>query len=243
MGYICQKCNAKHPFFKDDFCPFQEIIKKSSFKNLKLEFLGNTPPDIFVGENNYPNVFTGILSPMEYKEKTEVLSNPEEWFKEKLEISKILFNRSSMIYSRFKSNVKTGNKLLEVMQEVSMSKKSVDVEFHLEKKPKLSLNVDLRNIPISNPAPLKKAIITENVNVDKNVEKFVYADDIKSQEGISNLYNRGFNISYLIKLLSAGLLGVKNQRKLVPTKWSITAVDSLISKNLMKNIREYSWID
>ncbi len=243
MGYICQQCNAKHPFFKDGFCPFQEVIRKFSFKNFKLEFLGNTPPDIFVGNYNYPNVFSGILSPIEYKEETEILSNPEEWFKEGLGIREILLNRSSMIYSRFKNNVKTQSNLLNTMQEVSMSRKSVDVEFYLEKKPKLSMGVDLRNIPMSNPAPLRKAVVTENVNVDKNVEKFVYSDDIKSQEGILNLYNRGFNISYLIKLLSAGLLGIKDQRKLVPTKWSITAVDSLISRNLMKKIREYKWID
>ncbi len=243
MGYICQLCNSKHPFFKEGFCPFQELVKKFSPKSIKLDFLGNTPPDIFVGEYNYPNVFTGILSPIEYKDETSILSNPEEWFKEKLGISEILFNRSAMIYSRFKSNVKTGNKLLEVMQEVSMSKKSVDVEFHLEKKPKLSLGVDLRNIPVSNPAPLKKAVITENVNVDKNVEKFVYANDIKSQEGILDLYKKGFNISFLIKLLSSGLLGVRDQRKLVPTKWSITAIDSLISKTLMKKIKEYTWMD
>mgnify|MGYP001610878498 CR=1 FL=1 len=243
MGYICQRCNSKHPFFKEGFCPFQEIIKKFSPQNFKLDFLGNTPPDIFIGEYNYPNVFTGILSPIEYKEETGILSNPEEWFKERLGISEILFNRSAMIYSRFKSNVKEGNKLLEVMQEVSMSKRGVDVEFHLEKKPKFSLSVDLRNMPISNPAPLKKAVVTENVNVDKSVEKFVYSDDIKSQEGILGLYSKGFNVSYLIKLLSAGLLGIIDQRKLVPTKWSITAVDSLISKNLMKNIREYSWVN
>lgn len=243
MGYICNSCNAKHPFFKDGFCPFQEVIRKFSFKSFKLDFLGNTPPDIFVGEYNYPNVFTGILSPIEYRENTEALFNPEDWFKENLGISDILLNRSSMIFSRFKSNVKTGNKLLEIMQEVSMSKKSVDVEFYLEKKPKISLGVDARNIPVSNPAPLKKAVLTQNVNVDRNVEKFVYANDIKSQEGILNLYKKGFNISFLIKLLSSGLLGIVEQRKLVPTKWSITAVDSLISKNLMKNIREYNWID
>ncbi|MEK6937186.1 MAG: hypothetical protein AABW58_03895 [Nanoarchaeota archaeon] len=243
MGYICQNCNSKHPFFKDGFCPFQDIIRKFSPQSFKLDFLGNTPPDIFVGEYNYPNVFTGILSPIEYKEENSILSNPEEWFKNKLGISEILFNRSSMIYSRFKSNVRTGNKLLEVMQEVSMSKKGVDVEFNLERRPKLSLGVDLRNIPVSNPAPLKKAVITENVNVDRNVEKLVYADDIKSQEGILSLYNKGFNISYLIKLLSAGLLGIKDNRRLVPTKWSITAVDTLLSKNLMKNIRDYKWVD
>lgn len=242
MGYICELCNGKHPYFKDGFCPFQELIKKFSPKKFDLDFLGNTPPDIFIGEYNYPNVFTGILAPVEYKEDLKKLSEPEEWFKQKLGISDILMNRSLMIYSRFKSNVKQGNKLLDVMQEVSMSKKGVDVEFYLEKKPRIGMSVDLRNMPLTNPAPLKKAVITENVNVDKPVEKFVY-EDVKSQEGILELYKRGYNVSYLIKLLSAGLLGIIKQRRLVPTKWSITAIDSLISKNLLKKIKEYNWIN
>lgn len=243
MGYLCELCNGKHPYLKDNFCPFQELTKKFSPQKLNLDFLGNTPPDVFVGTYNYPNVFTGILSPVEYKEDTSNLSNPEDWFKQKLGISDILINRSSMIYSRFKTNIKEKNKLLETTQELAMSKKSVDVEFFLEKKPKLGLGLDYRNIPISNPAPLKKAVIAENINIDKQVETLVFSKDIKSQEGILGLYKRGFSISYLIKLLSSGLLGIINQRKLVPTKWSITAVDSLISKNLIEKIRSYKWIN
>src|SRR3989344_1960990 len=243
MGYLCHSCTSKHPYLNNGYCPFKDVIKRFSPKTFKLEFLGNTPPDIFVGEYNYPNVFTGILSPIEYKKETSHLSNPEDWFKQKLEIHDILELRSSMIYSRFKSNIKTQTKLLETMQEVSMSKKSVDVEFHLEKKPNFSINLDSKAIPMSNPAPLKKAVITENVNIEKPVEKLVYSNDIKSSESILDLYKKGFSVSYLMKLLSAGLLGIKKQIKLVPTKWSITAVDTLISKNLIDKIKQYNWLN
>ena len=43
----------------------------------------------------------------------------------------------------------------------------------------------------------------------------------------------------MIKLLSAGLLGLKKNRKLVPTRWSITAVDNALSKEKLKKIRYY----
>jgi len=43
--------------------------------------------------------------------------------------------------------------------------------------------------------------------------------------------------------LSAGLLGVKKKRKLVPTRWAITAVDTIISKNIAKEIIHYPSID
>jgi hypothetical protein len=44
------------------------------------------------------------------------------------------------------------------------------------------------------------------------------------------------------KLFSAGLLGVKPQRKLVPTKWGITAVDDTLSKFLLEKIKNYKEI-
>ncbi|MEK6818584.1 MAG: hypothetical protein AABY10_01480, partial [Nanoarchaeota archaeon] len=43
--------------------------------------------------------------------------------------------------------------------------------------------------------------------------------------------------SSLIKLLSAGLLGLKKNRKMVPTRWSITAVDDTLSKEKLKEIK------
>ena len=45
------------------------------------------------------------------------------------------------------------------------------------------------------------------------------------------------------KLLSAGLLGEEKRRKMVPTRWSITAVDDTISKQLLEDIRHYTEID
>jgi len=53
------------------------------------------------------------------------------------------------------------------------------------------------------------------------------------------MYKTGIPVSDVIKILSAGLLGMKTQRKLVPTRWSITAVDDGLSKDLLKRIRYY----
>jgi len=55
------------------------------------------------------------------------------------------------------------------------------------------------------------------------------------------LYNSGIELSKIQKCFSIGMFG--KDRKLVPTKWSITATDQIISNNLMKNILEYDIID
>jgi hypothetical protein len=40
-----------------------------------------------------------------------------------------------------------------------------------------------------------------------------------------------------------GAFGLKNNRRLVPTRWSITAVDSILSQNLMEKIKTYPEIN
>jgi hypothetical protein len=46
----------------------------------------------------------------------------------------------------------------------------------------------------------------------------------------------------MIKILSAGMLGLKMQRRLVPTRWAVTATDDSLSKHLLDKIKSYSQI-
>ena len=55
------------------------------------------------------------------------------------------------------------------------------------------------------------------------------------------LYNSGIEISKIQKCFSIGMFG-KN-RKLVPTKWSITATDQIISNELMSGILDFEILD
>lgn len=221
----------------------QEYAKKYFPKALKLDFVGSSS-DLFVGRYNYPNVFVGILAPPEHNPEADKLSMPENWFKNRFNADDILMNRSKLIYSRTRSNIKAREiKLIDVMQEVSMAKNSVDVEFILKKQPKLTFALDKYIPPIGNPAPLIKAEIQDNIKVDHKVDYLVSDYDIKTEEALIELHKRNIDISYLIRIVSAGLLGIKNQRKLVPSRWSVTAVDSLISNNLIEEIKKYEWIN
>ncbi len=223
-----------------------EYARKYFPKNLSLDFIGSSS-DLFVGRFNYPNVFVGLLAPPEHNENAFNSSMPEYWFSKRLSREEILMLRSSLIHSRFKSNINNvklkESKLLNTAQEISMSKKSTDVEFILKKQPKLVVKVDSYTPPIGNPAPLKKAIPQENIKVDSRVDYLVSDSDLKSEEAILDLYKHRINISYLIRILSAGLLGLKIERKLVPTRWSTTAVDSMVSNRLIENIKDYSQIN
>jgi hypothetical protein len=51
---------------------------------------------------------------------------------------------------------------------------------------------------------------------------------------LSELYSAGIGLDHISRMLSLGLLGRK--RKLVPTRWSITASDDMISKELKETV-------
>lgn len=243
MGYYCKHCKNFHPrFYGEGYCPLQEQFKLFNKTDINVTFSGSSPPDIFVGRYNYPNVFSGILSPVQHDEQSYKLSDPEEWFKAKLSSDEILMKRSQLIYSRFVNKVKNSqSKLNEVMQEISMAKNPCDVEFSLNKKPIIKLSTDSVVSPLGNIALLRKAKIIDNVKVDNKVEYFIDDPYVKAEEAITHLHKHGSKISSMIKLLSAGLLGVKQERKLVPSRWATTAADSIISSSLLKKIRYYPW--
>lgn len=223
--------------------PCQILAKLKEFQpKIKEEFSGSSPPEIFVGRHNYPFVNTGILAPIEYGQ-TEYMSMPELWRQNNSTIQDILNFRSKMIYSRFKSSIysKSGN-LLNVMKEVAMASKATDMEFKLEKKPSLKMHLESRMPLIGNPAPLKFVRFTENVKIEKKIDYLVNDTDAKAITSMSELYDSKIPVSNIIKVLSAGLLGESKKRKLVPTRWAITAADSNLSELMLKDIRYFPLI-
>ena len=67
--------------------------------------------------------------------------------------------------------------------------------------------------------------------------------DLKASDAVFSLYKNGVLFSKLEKSFSVGVFGEKKRRKLVPTRWSITAVDSNLSLRLIDEIKDYETID
>jgi hypothetical protein len=172
---------------------------------------------------------------------------PEVWYKNKFSIDKVLTNRSQLIYGKFltrinQSKIQT-NKFTGIMQETSMAYKPVSTEFFLKKAPRQILEINKYSAAIGNPAPLENIRFQENPSVKPKVDYIVSDTDAKAVTGIKELYQSGIQTSNIIKILSAGLLGTKSRRKLVPTRWAITATDDTISKEFLKKIRYYPEIN
>lgn len=230
-----------------------DVVKKISEVKFKYKDLGkvskldsNSPPSVFIGSKlKYPLVNVGILSPLSWDENAWIYDDAAYWAKENLTIHEVVRLRDNLLNSRFQSKVqdsRMNNKFVQIAQELVLSSKPVDVEIELKKNINVGRNKDKIITPLGMNAQLKKARITENVKIDRHVDK-VINDEIKSTKGLEYLYKNKFSEYVLSKILSVGVLGLKKDKKLVPTRWSITATDDTLGKHLLKNIREYKWIE
>ena len=244
MQSQCLKCKGRG-FCGRSFCPIlakSNAMFKVKDKITKEDFLGSTPSP-FVGHHGYPYLNVGILSINEIKENAWEYDAPKYWAEHEYQIPPIVDFRSSLINSRFKAHAHDMNKLLEISQEVGMASMPVDVEVNLEQKPKFRLNTDAHALPMGPNAKLKKATITSNPKVHTKVDK-VYSDiDLKANDAMIYLYENDFDENFLTKLLSVGTIGVRKNRKLVPTRWSITATDDNIGKYLIEEVKQFKEID
>jgi len=237
MEEMCVRCQGR------GFCgkPCRILARFNFLGKRKLHFSGSSPPEIFIGRHNYPEINTGILSPQEYGD-TEELSMPELWHEKNFSIEKIMESRGRMIYARFKSKVSDArkpNKLMQVMQELALSSKAVSAEFFLKKIPAISIDFSRETAVIGNPAPLKSARLEENPRIEKKADYLFNDTDAKAKNALIELYQAKIQTSNIIKMLSAGLLGQGAKRKLVPTRWAITATDDTLSKFLLERIKRY----
>jgi len=244
---FCPNCKGNKALCFKEVCPYEN---KQMFKSVDImadEFSSNSPPSVFVGSKlPYPHVNVGVLSPPQRTEDSWMYDAQTFWARENIPINQILKYRSQLINSRFKTNVlsaRTSTKFLDLTQEIGMALKPVDVEIELAKKIHLGMDYDNVALPTGPKALLKKLTITENVKIDRKVEKIVDDTDLKAAEGLEYLYQNKFDEKALHQLLSIGVLGLVKNRKLVPTRWAITAVDDVIGKNLLKAIRYYNSID
>ena len=223
----------------------RELIK-FNFKSLDINknFLGNSPPSVFVGRFGYPNINVGVLSPVNKDSNSNFYDNPRIWAKQNYKGEEILNLRDNLLNSRFKSRVKGFNeRLINVAQEVSMAYKPVDIEVDLKKKPVNKTILSNVHSPIGRSASAKNIKIVENPKVKKSVDYAVSDIDLKASDAVSNLYKKGIDENALSKILSIGLLGLKKNRRLVPTRWSITATDDILGKNKLEEIKYYDEIE
>jgi len=217
---------------------WQEYLSKYGNLFSSDSISGSSPPSIFVGSYGYPKVGVGPMLPPIHGDTT-LLDSPERWLGKTLE--DIVNFRLSLVRGIEKISIQnTQGRFIENLHEVAMSSHSIDTDLQFHKATLPVTTIDGESAPFGPVGDIKSAKFF-GTRSDKSIERVYYDHDLKAQDAVLTLYNKGIDISKIQKCFSIGMLGKK--RKLVPTKWSITATDDIISKSLVSEILEFDLID
>lgn len=226
-------------------CPIlakAQSLAKSSVLINSPRIEGSTPPSVFVGRIGYPKVYIGPMIPP-YRGDTEILDTPELWLGKS--INEIIDYRFSLIRGKVQASVysaQSGGRLLEVLQELAMGKQPADTEALLTRVPSKVITLSSETQPFGPSAPLRSFKVSD-VSVDHRIEDAFYDRDLKAADAVVELYNEDTLVTRIQRAFSLGMFGFEKRRKLVPTRWSITAVDSILSKHLIDQVKQYDTID
>lgn len=208
----------------------------------KEKVFGASPPAVFVGSWNYPKVLAGPLVPPVSVVDTSIMDLPELWLDKSLD--EILRYRLTLIRGKHPTPVKSASnpgRLLSTFQEIVLASQPTDTEMWFTKKPNLSMVFSPREAPSGPSAPIKRAILAENPKVPKVVDYVVSDTYLKAEQGVLRLYGSSIGQRQVTRMLSIGLLGLKKRRRLVPTEWSITAIDDILGRAIHREILNYPW--
>ena len=214
-----------------------------NFKTIEVgeSISGASPPSVFIGRQGYPKVFVGPLIPPVHGD-THIMDLPEQWLTTNKQVEDIINFRFTLV--RGKEMLKVNdvqNKTARTLQEIALAKDSLELDAEFKRKPRgVFFNEDVQ--PFGPSAPLKQMKIG-NVKMEMHLEKFYYDTDLLAKNAIINSYEKGIFVSTIQKVLSVGAFGAEKNRKLVPTRWSITAVDDTLSLHLLEKIKSYPVVD
>jgi hypothetical protein len=207
---------------------------------------GSSAPEIFVGRSNYPDVSTGLLSPVDREADAADYATSGDWYRRDFAIDDVLQRRTGLLNSTRSTQVDVADVwdgFVGVQREVAIADHPVDVEVGLDGRPDIDLSVDEVATPTGPRARAEEATLAENPHVPRAVERTLEDDDWRAEGAMTYLYRRGFDVYDINTILSAGALGQGSARRLVPTRWSITAADDTVGQYLRGSIHNAASVD
>jgi hypothetical protein len=244
-GTLCLVCRGGKMLCGKASCPViarARSLVRTTLRITSPEIRGSTPPGVFVGRIGYPKVSVGPMVPP-FTGDTEILDTPELWMGSG--IQEIIDYRFSLIRGRVPMRVDeaaSGNRFLEGLQELAMGRSPVEAELSLARLPRPVITLSDEVQPFGPSAPLR-AFTASEISADRRIERAFYDRDMRAGEAVVELYENGVLVTRIQRAFSLGMFGQSRRRRLVPTRWSITAVDMILSQELIDRIKEHPTID
>ena len=214
------------------------------------ELVGPSPPSLFVGRYGYPKVRTGPSAAWLADEDADaaplVSGDPADLFGRPLE--EVAARHANLITGGSAMSVespRSPDAMLETTQQIAMAESSVDIELDFAKPIMVGMNptFDSMSTPLGPSGEVLRAEVVGHVSIPRKVDAVANEDDLLAVDAMDELTEASIGEAQISRLLSSGLLGREGSRKLVPTRWSITATDDMLSKRLWERVREHPSLD
>ncbi len=244
---LCARCKGYKLLCGLPYCPILEKFR-AQVGALQLvsgrEVEGATPPSALVGESGYPKVSLYFMVPPGKRgEEAAYHDAPARWAQRSEPLSRIVALRGSMVSGFQRIDVHEPWRLYETELGLAVvSDRPVDSEVVLRSPPIPRLKFDGITKPVGPRAPAERVIIGSSPKLPRPVEKAIW-DDAYAEEAMWELYRKGVDVYKIQDLLSLGFLGRLRGRKVVPTRWAITAVDDTLSRALRGILRDAPEVD
>ncbi len=237
---LCLRCRSAQLLCGKPICPI--LLKYRAFERTLpmvpgTELDGSSPPGLFVGRFGYPSVSAGpLLSPQ--PDAPELLDTPEEWVGRSVE--EVVGFRTGLVRGTFRLRVTDAERpipWLEELQLLGLAAGTVDSEATFRRPPRGHLALSDSTPPFGPSAPIERVHLDVR-RLDPHLDRLSSDVHANARVAVGELYTRGVRVSRIQRAFSVGTLGRRGRRRLVPTRWSITAVDDLLSKQNVERVKQ-----
>ena len=242
---LCIQCRGAKLLCGKSRCPILvrwDSMMKTAPMIDRFELDGASPPGVFVGRFGYPKVFVGPLVPPIHGD-TQILDSPEDWIGHPME--DIVRFRSTLVRGMHRVHVQDvdrGGRIVDQTRELALGTLPADVQVGFTRKPHGRVVLDDNVQPFGPSAPLGRLDIG-NLRIDPNLDRASSDTDLRAKEAVLDLFDHGLPVSKIQRAFSVGAFGLEKNRRFVPTRWSITAVDDAIGKDLRESVKTHPLIN
>ena len=214
------------------------------------EMVGPSPPQLFVGRYGYPDVRAGPsatwLSENDSEFAPSATGDPADLFGRPLE--EVAARHANLITGGQRMKVQEAQQpgqMLETTQEIAMAARSVDVELDFARPIRIgrSPTFDSMSTPLGPAGEVLRAEVVGHPSIPRKVDSIASETDLLATDAMDELSASSIGEAHISRLLSSGILGRESTRRLVPTRWSITATDDMLGKRLWRKVRDLPSID
>ncbi len=242
MRGLCAVCKGSRLLCGLKTCPILKAIlrRQSGLSNLSNDFSGPST-SVFVGRIGYPEVGVGPLAVIPEQTDLELsTAHPAEWLA--MGMDRLIELRGTTLRARKPEHIRSKTGFIADLKELAMAERPTDVELRFGSKPTFKFAFSDILPPTGASVRVENMRIVENPRIPKKVERIV-TDDLNAVEAVNMLYSTGVDVYKLSEILSAGILGRNRVKKLVPTRWSITATDDIVFRYLSAELKDYPPLD